>query len=89
VLSIHEELASGTFLHDKAEAFIIKSLTDNLMLSFNRISLNSLRNLQENKINIKYWLVWLGLVRAINAIFNNILAISWQSVLLVEETGEN
>ena len=49
MLSIHEELASGTFLHDKAEAFIIKSFTDNLMLSFDRISLNSLRNLQEEK----------------------------------------
>jgi hypothetical protein len=24
-----------------------------------------------------------------NATFNNILVISWQSVLLVEETGEN
>jgi hypothetical protein len=35
---------------------------------------------------IQHWLVWLGLW---NATLNNISAISWQSVLLVEETGEN
>jgi hypothetical protein len=28
-------------------------------------------------------------VMVLNATFNNISAISWQSVLLVEETGEN
>jgi hypothetical protein len=34
---------------------------------------------------------WIGLVWFVvfNATFNNISAISWQSVLLVEETGEN
>jgi hypothetical protein len=30
-----------------------------------------------------------GLVMVFNATFNNILVMSWQSVLLVEETGEN
>ena len=29
------------------------------------------------------------MVMVFNAIFNNISVISWQSVLLVEETGEN
>jgi hypothetical protein len=32
------------------------------------------------------WFGWLGVF---NATFNNILAISWWSVLLVEESGEN
>ena len=44
--SIHDELASGTFLQDNADAFMMKSLTDNLMLSFDKISFNSLRNLK-------------------------------------------
>ena len=60
MLSIHEELASGTFLHDKAEAFIIKSFTDNLMLSFDRISLNSLRNLQVQK---NHYYILVSLIR--------------------------
>jgi len=33
-------------------------------------------------------MVWLGLVMAFNATFNNISVISWLSVLLVEETGD-
>lgn len=32
-MSIHEEFASGTFKHAKAEALIMKSLTESLMLS--------------------------------------------------------
>jgi len=34
--------------------------------------------------NIKWVMAW---VIVFNATFNNILAISWRSVLLVEETG--
>ena len=33
--------------------------------------------------------VGLGLIMVLNATFNNISVISWWSVLLVEETGEN
>jgi hypothetical protein len=33
-----------------------------------------------------YWMVWFGFM-VFNATFNNISAISWQSVLLVEETA--
>ena len=32
------------------------------------------------------WLVWFGFI-VFNSTFNNISVISWQSVLLVEETG--
>ena len=34
------------------------------------------------------WEVWLWLI-VFNATFNNISAISWRSILLAEETGEN
>ena len=37
---------------------------------------------------IKIWLVWFGFM-VLNATFNNISVISWWSVLLVEEIGEN
>ena len=36
---IHEEFASGIFLHANAAAFIIKSLTESLTLSFDNILL--------------------------------------------------
>ena len=37
-------------------------------------------------VQINYGLVWF---MVLNTTFNNISAISWRSVLLVEETGEN
>ena len=33
------------------------------------------------------WFVWFGWFMVFNATFNNISVISWQSILLVEETG--
>ena len=42
------------------------------------------------KKKIYIFLIWNFIrVRVFNATFNNISVISWQSVLLVEETGEN
>jgi hypothetical protein len=39
--------------------------------------------------NHNYCLEGMGCVMVFNATFNNISVISWQSVLLVEGTGEN
>ena len=39
-------------------------------------------------LKIPIWLILFGFM-VFNATFNNISVISWQSVLLVEETGEN
>jgi hypothetical protein len=51
-------------------------------------------NINENlKVALQYFinfnLIWAGSVIFFNATFNNISVISWRSVLLVEETGEN
>ena len=53
-VSCQLEFASGTFLQDKAEAFIIKSFTDNFRFSFFRISLSSLLSLKKSKEIIRY-----------------------------------
>jgi hypothetical protein len=50
------------------------------------ISLISSFKLKINKI-LLYWFVFMFMVP--KAIFDNIQAISWRLVLLVEETGEN
>jgi hypothetical protein len=41
------------------------------------------------KLKFCIGLMLLGWLLMFNATFNNISVISWQSVLLVEETGEN
>ena len=38
-------------------------------------------------IGLEYGLVWFMPIMVLNATFNNISVILWQSVLLVEETG--
>ena len=47
-VSFHDELASGTFLHASAEALMIKSFTDSLILSLDRISFKPFLNLKFN-----------------------------------------
>ena len=48
---------------------------------------SSSTGLKPKGVSMKYLLFWGG-VMMLNAIFNNISAISWRSVSLVEETGE-
>ena len=43
----------------------------------------------ENDKNLKKNHGFIGVVMEFNATFNNISVISWRSILLVEETGEN
>jgi hypothetical protein len=42
-----------------------------------------------DSLKIKQFIKWLVGLMLFNATFNDILVISWRSVLLVEETGEN
>jgi len=44
---------------------------------------------EQSKQYTTYYLVFGWFVMVFNATFNNISVISWRSVLLVEETGEN